>query len=1102
MKILAILVLAASTLGAVIQSPPATNCAQSSVVAGVGAATTAAFGTFGSNCVTPASNVAGRTLVAFYFYQAATLTASLSATDTQGNTYLNGLESGPYDGTYVGFFFAPNIIGGAGNQVTVNLDCTSCGGGGGSGISAFSVYTEEWAGVATSSILDAIANGNGFSTSLSMGLTTVSAGDLIIAAINANASLGTVSAGSGYTLGYQANTSAVTQAQVAGAPGSYTAQINWTGVPGPSTNVHVVGVMLALKPASTAAVSFTVWHINNGALAGSTTWSPDGWGDGTSSTSTGGLSGALANACAASNTLDQITLHHTTVYAQPTTSSTLTIPSAPTGCGILVTGDVNGQVPPTGTRVCTGACPTPPAFLPQIQALNNSQVPLLTPAPGAHDFEFHAVAFVQQGGNTSLFVPLVLGAGLNNSLTTQTAGKRWVFSSIWAAGNYNQPGPARGFVFEAADSIIRDSYLDEFGNYGQDLQAILSTSSSNLLVMNNWIAATTENYMCGGSNTSIPGVICNHNIFIGNYFPKHIQWRVYASNTTPAIGDLRPSCLYYPPDNGYDGTGGGEIWVNGTNSLTQNGAFPPGSGTFVNSGTATFGQWWECGPSGTWVGPNTPQNFTSKYGTAIQGGGNGNEKNTWEMKYGHHFHLRGNVFANMWASAQNELLIMNGPLTNATNTTRGTHNVLIEYNVFRDSVSGLSSGAGFVGPPADPLYGIIEQNNLLDNVTQAIRNCLQVPGNPAASCTYNNVPAQAKGLTVFGGTQTYNGSNPGNLVLMRPGGWVLRHNTAVNSAVNTNGAIDIDTNVCIGTACSSTSVAPANPVIGDVFIDNVFTLGGGVGGQGSGGSTASQIFNVGGAFFGGGSPQPTLLWAPGSTLANNVISEDTAEGGNAFSGTTGLLGTNGPGLNGMGQGTTIAPGRTATSSCCFNNYLPAVQPTNAGIATPAGTPATWNSGTSSWTYPDYTLSASGTACNPAGTNTTGAPTGACAGAATDGTDPGADIQTVMGFTGSAISGAANPNQQFRISYPIKQSSTSVLVQYIAPLGATSCTVVVSPNETLTSPTGSHSPGGTTPNLSDTITGLSSSVHFFWGSVACPDQANAGKTLTLRFQFEL
>lgn len=1087
---------------AAITGPP--NCAYGFSAGTVISVQTAAFGTRGSSCVTGASNTAGNTIIVHYGYTLNTGTIlAVSATDTQGNTYSAVGEAGPFDEIFAGAFYTNNIAGGSGNQVTVTLAATT------GGLHNFYVYAEEYAGVLVPTPLDSFNIGFGFGTSVSLATPTNQTGDIVLSNVNSNVGLGTTTAGSGYTLGYQGATNYAVEAQVVGAPGSYTAITNWTA------SAHVAVFVMAFKAAGVSQPSFNVYHFSAGALTGTTAWSPDAWGDGTSSTSTGGLSGAIANASAC----DQIVLHHGVTYSAPLTTSTIVIPNTASKCQLLITGDDNVQLPPSGKRIVTGYSTSAPVTMPLIQAAVNFSQPLFSAACAAHDFEFHGIAFgVANGGTTNLSAPLIIGATLNGQLLPQCVGERWSFDQVWASGNYNQPGPCRGIVLEARNSRIINSYFDEFGNYGQDCQAIFTTSMYNALIQNNWIAATTENFMCGGAGTSEAGYSCAHSNFIDNYWVKHIQWRLFASNTDPSV-DHRTGCVYYPPDLAYDGVGGGEIWVQGTNSLSGNGAFPP-TGTGVGAGTTTTGIWWECGSGGTWQGPFSSKTFTSKYGSAFTVSGNqGNIKNAWELKDGQNMWVWGNVFANMWQAEQSELIILNGPVTALAQSaggcpnvdprvcieaSRGTFGVNIEYNVLRDSVGGFAAGGGFPTIAPDPFHEIREAHNILDNVASPLRKC--------GACAYNTIPNQTTGVSLLGQLpqyQSFTSSNTGPFsMVMTPGGWVVRHNTGVNnaaaSAIIAESAAYPMTHLCTS---NCTNIVPAT-IIGAAIIDNVFQLGGGIGGPGSCGSTASQAFNSGGAYlFGFSYPGPygsicstQATWLNGSILANNIIAEDVAQGGQVFSNTGGSTpfgATNGGALNGAAQGTTM-PGGVSTSSCCLLNYLPTITPT---VATP-GTGATWNLPTWSWTYPDYTLSTSSTACNPVGTNTTGAPAApqACTSKASDGTNPGADIPTVMGFTAYAISGASNPNIRFRISSIQATSSSSVLISYQAPIGASNCTFVVSNNENLSSPQGTFNPGGVAPTFNTQVSALSG--HFFWGTAACADQVNGGATLTRKFTFQL
>ena len=61
-----------------------------------------------------------------------------------------------------------------------------------------------------------------------------------------------------------------------------------------------------------------------------------------------------------------------------------------------------------------------------------------------------------------------------------------------------------------------------------------------------------------------------------------------------------------------------------------------------------------------------------------------------------------------------------------------------------------------------------------------------------------------------------------------------------------------------------------------------------------------------------------------------------------------------------------------------------------------------------------------------------------------------------------------------------------------------CTVVVSPTEIMAS-TGSHSSGGTAPEFTDVVTGLSTTVDLWRYTVACADQV-FGEDINLKKAF--
>jgi hypothetical protein len=171
-----------------------------------------------------ANNTAGNLIIAFVRMSSSTQTVGV--TDTAGNTYTDAVSQiQSSDGHQIYIFYAKNIAGGA-NTVKATFSSTN-------NHPWLAIY--EYSGLSTTSPLDKTAAAQGSSSTPSTGATamTQAASELAFvgAGFNTPSFTGTVTAGTGYTLGQQdTNTSrAATETSVVSSTGSYTGTFTLSG---------------------------------------------------------------------------------------------------------------------------------------------------------------------------------------------------------------------------------------------------------------------------------------------------------------------------------------------------------------------------------------------------------------------------------------------------------------------------------------------------------------------------------------------------------------------------------------------------------------------------------------------------------------------------------------------------------------------------------------------------------------------------------------------------------------------------------------------------------------------------------------------------------
>jgi len=228
-----------------------------------------------------------------------------------------------------------------------------------------------------------------------------------------------------------------------------------------------------------------------------------------------------------------------------------------------------------------------------------------------HGWKFSGIEFAPTSG-TMLYNVITVGNGSETSRYSMVHS--FELDRIWCHDYSNaQNGPRRCIADNAQNLYVHDSYIAGMKDQNSDSQAIGGWGSMGpTAIVNNFLEASGENILYGGSYPTYYPLANQNKIFIGNYLYKPFIWKY-----------------------GY-GAGGGT--PSGTCLYDQAGIDPDHQGGefFLDTGND---QGYVC-VAGTWTTTGSRPNH---YGV----------KNLFEFKSGRDMTLVGNVFQGSWTDQQN-----------------------------------------------------------------------------------------------------------------------------------------------------------------------------------------------------------------------------------------------------------------------------------------------------------------------------------------------------------------------------------------------------------------------------------------------------------------
>ena len=385
-------------------------------------------------------------------------------------------------------------------------------------------------------------------------------------------------------------------------------------------------------------------------------------------------------------------------------------------------------LPPAGVRIT----PAYASLLPKIKS-SNSMSALLTAAAANH----WTLMFLEFQANVNGYGDLIaLGAGDSTQTTLAQVPYALVLDRVYVHGDPVM-GQKRGIALHSSDTTIINSYIAECKAVGQDSQAISGFNGpGNYLIENNYLEGSTENFLLGGADPTIPNLVTANVTFRHNYLSKPLSWRdaIIATPVNLAAvaaarsGSLPAGTYFYkvaarmPSGQGTTATSTPSLEVSatlaagGTGSITLSWTPVAGATDYLvyGRGSGAENMYWkttnpflaETGAAGT---SGTPPSVTK---WAV--------KNLFELKNAEDVVVEGNVFENLWIAAQPGFPIVFTPRNQGgTAPWVVVQRITFTNNLVRHTAGGVNVLGTDNLAPSQMTNHITVQDNIFDDMTAA-----------------------------------------------------------------------------------------------------------------------------------------------------------------------------------------------------------------------------------------------------------------------------------------------------------------------------------------------------------------------------------------------
>lgn len=192
-----------------------------------------------------------------------------------------------------------------------------------------------------------------------------------------------------------------------------------------------------------------------------------------------------------------------------------------TGTGwIVIQSSSAALLPAVGVRVT----PANAGLMPKILTPNSE--PAIKTQAGAHHYRLIGLEVGIQAGVSLNYGIVTLGEGGAPQTTLASVPRDITIDRCYIHGN-STGNVSRGVALNSGRTAVIDSYISECHGVGFDTQAICGWNGPGpFKIVNNYLEGAGENFMLGGSDPSIQGLIPADIEFRKNYLYKPLKWKV------------------------------------------------------------------------------------------------------------------------------------------------------------------------------------------------------------------------------------------------------------------------------------------------------------------------------------------------------------------------------------------------------------------------------------------------------------------------------------------------------------------------------------------------------------------------------------------------
>jgi hypothetical protein len=193
------------------------------------------------------------------------------------------------------------------------------------------------------------------------------------------------------------------------------------------------------------------------------------------------------------------------------------LPATDGSAYITIRSENDATLPRAGQRIL-------PAHSERLAKLKSPNAdPALRTAPGAHHWRLELLEFLPTAGTAADIIRL--GDGGNAQHDLAQVPHDVAIDRCYIHGDPAR-GQKRGIALNSAATTIVDSYISEIKAVAQDSQAIAGWNGPGpYTIENNYLEAAGENFILGGSDPFIQGLIAQDVVFRGNHLAKPVAWR-------------------------------------------------------------------------------------------------------------------------------------------------------------------------------------------------------------------------------------------------------------------------------------------------------------------------------------------------------------------------------------------------------------------------------------------------------------------------------------------------------------------------------------------------------------------------------------------------